>query len=216
MELLVPGYGIVSQDTDKRELLLPGGVVLAEDQEPILGGGGRSLFGLRYRAYNRNRYLFHKATDEGNGPPPPADVPDGGSTFAVAPVWDGFRLARARGFYYQGRSDVVPILEPPTKPPHPPHGRPFRRDGNYGFNDGAGFRRNRYIWNSSVEGQVLVAAVGTHAPFFVRVPFRRLARSRYLTHYAQDASVAAPTFVIAWAEEDPVINARRITKDSVV
>lgn len=34
MEYVVPGVGFVAEDTGLRELLIPGGLVLAEESEP--------------------------------------------------------------------------------------------------------------------------------------------------------------------------------------
>lgn len=248
MELLVPGNGVVAQDADQRELLLPGGSTLAEDQQL-----GVLTVGLARRAYQglsgRNPYLFHRATDEGNGPAPPADVPDGGTGILVVPVWDGFRLARAGRFYYQSRNDrdiapepptLAPHLvrlsfkafrpnryilstrrddtippEPPGGPPHPPRGRPFRRDGNLGYEEGTRYRRNRYIWNSSVEGPLFVAAVETYAPFFVRLRFTAYrAQNRHVFHYYYAQPIAPPpSFRAGWADESTItINMRRIDR----
>jgi hypothetical protein len=218
VELLVPGDSTLSQDTDSRELLLPGGSTLAEDQQ--LGGGGAAWARLSYRGFLRNPYLFHRAKDE-DAPPPPAQpdtlaphlvripfrayfrnrylwnpsveggaqLDDSGAGPLVVPNWDLYRLTRAsRLYYYNPARDLPPVPEPPTWQPFLVR-VPFR-----------GYGPNRYRFNTAQDLSAPVVA-STFAPFLVRVPLRRYGPNPYLRHRAADESVAAPTFVIAWAED---------------
>lgn len=210
------------------------------------------LVRVPFKPFARSRYLTHSAQDE-NAPAPPPDVPDGGSSLHVVPVWDGFRLARASRLYYQSHTDVgappepdtlaphlvrVPFKpfrpnryilttrrddtappEPPGGPSHPPRGRPFRRDGNLGFEDGARYRRNRYIWNGSVE-TLQVQPADTPTPFRARVRFQGYRQqNRHVFHYYYTQPVAPPVggFRAGWADDSTItINARRIDRGVIV
>ena len=199
--------------TSKFTLEEGGGSLLLEEEPPQPDPYQPFLVRIPFKRLSPNRYVFN-ASVEGV-----EQTNDAGRGILVVPTWDGYRLARASRFYYQERSELIPPPEPPGGPPQPPRGRPFRRDGNLGFEDGARYRRNRYIWNGSVE-TLQVQPADTPTPFRARVRFQGYRQqNRHVFHYYYTQPVAPPVggFRAGWADDSTItINARRIDRGVIV